>query len=417
MASTKGATKTGPLAGITIVEVADYLTAGGDVILADMGADVIKIEDPVRGDSLRGLIEMMGSSMSVSGDRNIAFETANRSKRSITLNLAHDKGRQVLYRLLGKVDVFYTNYRPDVLRKLGIDYETLSKHKPSLVYGLITSYGSKGPWAGRRGYDLLAQGRSGLMWAMGDRDIDEPMLVYGAVCDQTGGTMLALGLLAALLARDRMGIGQKVEVSMYGSMLYLQSTGLNVTSFRNRPWARHSRTRVREPMSNFYRCADNKWIVLNEMRGDEQWPKFARALGLEHLAEDPRYATTSGRRENYQEVIQTIDDAFVTKTQVEWLETFAEWGLDTDGFAYCPVFQYTDVLNDPQALENKYVIEHDHPTAGKVKVIGYPVNFSATPAEVKAAAPEHGQHTEEVLLDQLGFDWDEIANLRDEGII
>lgn len=407
----------GPLDGIKIVELADFQTAGGDTVLAEMGAEVIKVEDPVRGDSLRGLSQLHSSAMDVAGGRNITFETSNRSKKSITLNLSDEKGRAIFYKLIDKADMFYTNYRESVLQKLGADYETLSKRKPLLIYGVVNTFGSKGPLGERRGYDFQAQASSGLMWAMGERDIPMPVLVYGSVCDQTAGTMLAFGLLAALIARDKQGIGQKVEVSMYGSMTYLQSTGVNVTSFRNRPWARHSRSRVREPMANYYRCADDKWILLCEMRGDEYWPQLARVMGLENLADDPRYVTVPGRRENYLEVIQTLDQAFATKSLQEWLDTFKNEGLDEAGFAYSPVQDYFDVLNDPQALANNYIVKLDHPTVGEVKLIGHPIDFSATPPGIKCVAPEHGQHTEEILSQELGYSWEEMAKFRDEKVI
>jgi len=229
--------------------------------------------------------------------------------------------------------------------------------------------------------------------------------------------MLAFALAIALLAKERKGIGQRVDVSMYGTMIHIQSTGLHVTSFRGRPWARHSRTRVREPMSNFYKCADNKWMLLVEMRGDQYWPLFARVMGLEHLAEDPKFAISKGRRENYEEVIRTLDEAFATKTLPEWLDAFEREGLAKAGFSYCPIYDFFDVLKDPQAMANDYIVDFEHPTAGRVKVVGYPMQFSTTPAEIKCAAPEHGQHTEEVLSELCGLSWEEMAKLRDEGVI
>lgn len=407
----------GPLDGVKIVELAEFQTAGGDVVLAEMGADVIKVEDPVRGDSLRGLSELHSTGTGIPGGGNIVFDTSSRSKKSITLNLKDERGKEIFHKLLEKADIFYTNYRENVLRRLGADFDTLSQRQPLLIYGLVSTFGSKGPWGERRGYDFQAQACSGLMFAMGERDFHEPILVYGSVCDQSAGTMLAFGLLAALLARDRQGIGQKVEVSLYGTMVYLQSTGVNVTSFRDRPWARHSRSRVREPLTNYYRCADDKWILLCEMRGDQFWPQLARAMGLESLAEDSQYATVSGRRTNHEEVIRTLDQAFATKSLQEWLDTFQRRGLDKAGLAYSPVNNYRDVLDDPQASANGYIVNFNHPAVGEMKLAGPPISFSATPARIKYAAPEHGQHTEEVLSEELGYSWEEMAKLRDEGAI
>jgi len=408
----------GPLDGIVAIELGEFQTApGSGAILGDYGANVIKIEDPVRGDSLRGLFAMGDTSMIIEGGRHIGFETSNRSKRGITLNLKSEKGREIFYKLIDKADMLYTNYRESILRDLGADYETLSKRNPLLIYGKIDMFGSGGPWGERRGYDFMAQARSGLMWAVGERDLDEPILAYGSVCDETGATMLAFGLVTALAARERQGIGQKIETSIYGSMVHLQSMGVHMASLRGRAWARHSRTRVREPMSNYYKCGDDKWILICELRGDEYWARFARALGREDLAEDPRFATAKGRREHYVDVIKTLDDAFATKSLQEWVDTFEEKGLGEAGFAYCPIFNYFDVLDDVQAMENGYIVNYDHPTAGKVKFVGHPIQFSTTPASIKCVSPEHGQHTEEVLVELCDMGWEEMADLRDGGII
>lgn len=407
----------GALDGIKVIELAEYQTVGGNMVLAEMGADVIKIEDPARGDSLRGLMQIQSTGQNALGEQYIAFETSNRSKRGITLNLNDDRGREIFYKLIDKADIFYTNYRESVLRRLGADYETLSQRKPLLVYGLLSTFGSKGPLRQRRGYDLQSQAASGLMWAMGERDHDEPVLVYGSVCDQTSGTMLSFGLVSALLARDRQGIGNKVEVSMYGSITYLQSMGVNLASVRNRALARHSRTRVREPMMNYYRCADGKWILLCELRADEYWPQVAKAMGLESLANDPKYATVAGRRENYKEVIQTLDNTFATKGLQEWLDIFHREGIDDAGFAYSPVQDYFDVLNDPQALANNLIVNFDHPVAGEIKLFGHLCDFNNTPSRIKHAAPQHGQHTGEVLSQELGYSKEEIAKLKSDRII
>jgi crotonobetainyl-CoA:carnitine CoA-transferase CaiB-like acyl-CoA transferase len=408
----------GVLTGIRALELGDFQTApGAGAILGDLGADVIKIEDPVRGDSLRGLWAMGDTAMMIAEGRHLLFETSNRSKRGITLDLKNPKGRELFHKLIDQADMFYTNYREKVLRELGADYETLSKRKPSLVYGKIDMFGIKGPLAERRGYDFAAQARSGLMWMMGDRDFPEPALVYGSVCDESGATMLAMALVTALLNKERNGIGQRVDVSLYGTMIHIQCAGVHLTSLRGRGWARHSRKRVRAPMSNYYKCSDDKWILLIEPRADEFWAGFARALGREDLVDNPKFNSAKAQRENYKEVIQTLDEVFATKSLSEWLKTFEEHGLDKAGFSYSPIFEYQDVINDPQAWANDYLVEFDHPAAGRLKFVGYPMSFSETPASIQREAPEHGQHTEEVLSELCGLSWEEMAKLREEQII
>jgi crotonobetainyl-CoA:carnitine CoA-transferase CaiB-like acyl-CoA transferase len=204
---------------------------------------------------------------------------------------------------------------------------------------------------------------------------------------------------------------------MYGSMIHIQSAPITITSLFGRSFARHSHKRVREPLTNYYRCADDRWILLCEVRGDEYWPQLARALGIGQLANDVRFTKASARRQNYEELIQILEDAFASKALQEWLDIFHNQGLDEAGFSYSPVFTHNDVLNDPQALENDYIINFNHPTFQNIKIIGHPIKFDATPAEVKCAAPEHGQHTEEILSELLGYDWDKMAKFREEGII
>jgi CoA:oxalate CoA-transferase len=408
----------GALTGIKAIELGDFQTApGAGAIMGDLGADIVKIEDPVHGDSLRGLYAMQDTAMEIAPGRHLIFETANRSKRGITLNLKSEKGQKIFHQLIEQADLFYTNYRESVLKDLSADYETLKKLKPKLVYGKIDMYGIKGPMAERRGYDFAAQARSGLMWMMGDRDFPEPALVYGSICDETSATMLAMALITALLNKERNGEGQRVDVSLYGTMIHIQCAGLNLTSIKGRGWARHSRKRVRAPMSNYYKCGDGKWILLIEPRTDEFWAGFARALGREDLADNPKYNSAKAQRDNYQEVIKTLDDTFATKPLAEWVEIFGKQGLDKAGFSYSPIFEYQDVLKDPQAWENNCLVNFDHPAAGQLKLVGYPIAFSKTPASIQREAPMHGQHTEEVLNEMCGLSWEEMAKLRDEKVI
>lgn len=405
----------GPLDGIRVLNWSQFTPSSAGYMLGDLGADVIKIEHPTQGDAYRGMGAMYGEAMSMPGGRHAGFEAANRNQRSITLDLKQDAGRQLLYSLAEKSDVFYTNYTATVARKLRVDYETLSQKSPMLVYATSSTYGPEGPWAERRGFDQTAQARSGLMFCMGDRDFPEPVQTVSGIADTMGATVLAMGILSALLARERQGFGQKVDASLLGSMLHLQTMGIGVTSFRGKSWTRHSRKRTRNPLTNHYRCADDKWLLFSEIQADRFWPEFCQALDLDELTEDARFATAmGGRREHASELIEILDRRLATKPRDEWVRIFEERKAP---FAYSPVQDYYDVLNDPQVLANDYVIEMDHPAAGKVKAMGYPWRFSKTPAKVTREAPEFGQHTEEVLQELLGINWDEIAALKQQGVI
>ena len=405
----------GPLAGIRALNWCQFTPSSAGYMMGDLGADVIKIEHPVQGDAYRGMGRMYGAAMSMAGDRHAGFESVNRNQRSITLNLNDEKGREILYKLVEKADVFFTNYTDSVARKLKADYETLSEINPKLVYAASSTYGPSGPWAERRGFDQTAQARSGLMNVMGERDFPEPVQTVSGIADQMGATMLTLGILSALVARERDGVGQKIDSSLLGSMLHLQSIGLGVTSFRGKSWGRHPRKTVKNPLTNHYRCADDKWILFAEIQADRFWPEFCQALGLEELQDDERFATAmGGRRDNAEELIRILDETLATKPRDEWVRIFEERKAP---FAYSPVLDYYDVLEDEQVLANDYIVDFDHPAAGNVKVMGYPIGFSRTPAKVQREAPEFGQHTEEVLNELCDLGWDELASLREAGVV
>ena len=404
----------GPLAGIHVLNWSQFTPSSAGYLLGDLGADVIKIEHPVQGDAYRGMGRMYGEAMSFAGGRHAGFEAANRNQRSITLDLKNPRGRDILYKLVEGTDVFFTNYTESVARKLKADYETLSAIKPALIYAVSSTYGQRGPWAERRGFDQTAQARSGLMYAMGERDFPEPVQTVSGVADQMGATMLVLGILAALVARERNGVGQRVDSSLLGAMLHLQALGVSVTSFRGKSWTRHCRTKTKNPLTNHYRCADGKWLLFAEIQADRFWPEFCQALGLDELVDDPRFATAmGGRREHAEELIEILDRTLAAKPRDEWVRIFEQRKVP---FAYSPVQDYYEVLEDRQVLENEYVVDFDHPAAGTVKVLGYPVRFEKTPAQVVREAPEFGQHTEEVL-GEMGYSWEEIAALREEGIV
>jgi CoA:oxalate CoA-transferase len=405
----------GPLHGIRVIECGGYLSAPtAGYMFGDLGAEVIKVEDREKGDPSRGTDAVMGASMMLPNGENILFETANRNKKDVTLDLKTEKGRQILYELVAKSDVFLTNFTQAAIKKLGIDYETLKKFNPALVYGVATGYGLKGPENERRAFDSVAQARSAIMYALGGEPGSPPAQIGGPVFDQMTGTMLVYGVLAALVKKGRDGVGQQVEVSLLGSGIHLQAYNINVALLRGRQIPRPSRQTMKNPMSNHFECADGEWIILSEPQGDRFWPKFCDALGIKDIEKDPRFIDMKSRREHSKELAPIIDAAFRTKTRAEWCAILDEKG---GGIAYSPVLKPTDLINDEQSAANGYVTEIDHPTLGKVKMVGNPVSFSGTPITVDGYAPMFGQHTEEVLLDVLGYDWDKIAQLKDEEVI
>ena len=381
------------------------------VMLGDLGAEVIKIEDRVSGDPSRGFMRQMGAGMGIGG-RNFYFETMNRNKKSVTLDLNKQRGKEILYRLVEKSDVFLQNFRYGVAAKLGLDYATLSRYNPRLVYASASGWGQQGPIRKKPAFDFTGQARSGMMTISGSVD-STPFSLQGAIGDQIGAIMTAYGILAALLARERLGIGQELDSSLLGSSLFLM--GLNV-SFKlglNIEMPKHNRVASYNPLWNYYKCSDDKWLVLAEMQADRAWPTICRALGISALEKDPRFNSLETRARNAAELISILDKIFFTKTRKEWLDILEKAG----DLIFEPVNNITDVVDDPQTLANEYVTEFNHPVFGKFKVIGVPVKFSKTPGQITREAPEFGQHTEEVLTEVLGHTWDDIAKLKEEEVI
>jgi crotonobetainyl-CoA:carnitine CoA-transferase CaiB-like acyl-CoA transferase len=404
----------GPLSGIRVIECGGYLSApSAGYMLGDLGAEVIKIEDRVKGDPVRGMESTFGRGMIMPDGTNILFETANRNKKSVTLDLKKPKGMEILHRLVAVADVFLTNYSLPAIEGLDIGYEALKKHSPKLVYGLATGYGSLGPDRDKRAFDAIAQARSGIMTTVGEPE-GPPLQIAGAIFDQVTGTLLAGGVMAALIARDRQGTGQQVEVSLLGAGIHMQAYNVNVTLLRGRPMPRPSRQTLRNPLANHYQCADGKWLLLCEAQSDRFWHAFCAALGIEQLEKDARFATARDRRNNCLELTGILENTFKTRDRAEWLDILETKG---EGMAFSPINDLSEIGADPQLLLNNYIIDLDHPAMGRVKMTGFPLGFSVTPAAVRGHAPNFGQHTEEILIDILGYSWEEIEKLKEEEVI
>jgi len=405
----------GPLQGIRVIECAGYLSAPtACYMLGDLGAEIIKIEDREKGDPSRGTSAVFGSSMMLPNGENILFETANRNKKSMTLDLKKEKGKQLLYEMVSKSDIFCTNFTQSAIAKLEIGFETLKKHNPKLIYGLATGYGLKGPESNRRAFDSVAQARSGIMYALGGEPEAPPAQIGGPVFDQMTGTLLVYGILAAIVARDRQGTGQQVEVSLLGSGIHLQAYNLNTALLRGRQIPRPSRRSLKNVMANHFECADGEWLLLSEPQADRFWPAFCEALGIQYLEKDEKFCDAARRRENFRELLEIIEGVFKSKTREEWMRILDAKG---GGIAYSPVLRPVDLARDEQVLQNAYIAEINHPSLGLIKMVGNPVSFSGTPVTVDGYAPCFGQNTEEVLLDICGYDWDKIQQLKDEEVI
>jgi len=401
----------GPLEGIRILDWTQWQQGPvATAMLADLGADVIHIEHRVMGDGGRGL-KLVGKTDLIPG-RAAYFECNNRGKRGITLDLAKEKGQEVLYRLVKNSDVFVHNFRQGMPERLGLDYETLCQYNPKLIYAAASGFGPKGPDAKEPAFDYIGLARSGIMTMMGEADMP-PLLIQLGIADQMGAIMTAYGVLAAIIARERLGVGQQVDVSLLGSMIALQGLAVSMQLYHGVEITRPNRKKAPNPLWNYYQCKDGKWLVLAALQSGRQWSALCQALGIEHLENDPRFADMDKRAENCEELIAILDEIFLTKPISEWMKILKEPG----DLIPAPVQTITDLISDPQVLANDYIIDCNHEVLGPVKVVGIPIQLSKTPGVVKCEAPEFGQHTEEVLIEIGGYSWEEIAKLRDEQVI
>lgn len=403
----------GPLDGIRIIDWTIWQQGPvATQMLADLGAEVIKIEERERGDPGRGITAVAGSATN-KGGRNYYFEANNKHKKSIALNLKQPEAREIVHRLAARSDVFVQNFRKGVAKRLGLGYADLATHNPRIVYASASGYGPEGPDSGEPSFDYLGQARSGIMNAIGSGSTT-PTYVYGGIADQMGAIMLAYGVLAALFARERTGVGQEVDASHLGSMMALQGLNVVARTIMGKEFPRNTRANAYNPLWNHYRCADDKWISLAMLQPDRYWKDFCEVIGKPELIEDPRFAEVKIRGKNSAAVVAIFDEVFATRPRAEWMRVLK--GSRGD-FIYTIVNSVTDLPDDPQVRANDYVVDYDHPALGNLTLLGMPVKLSATPGEPRGHAPELGEHTELLLTEMLGYSWDDVARLRDANVI
>ena len=401
-----------PLEGITVLDWTIWQQGPVcSAMLGDMGADVIKIEQRGAGDPGRGIVAVGGAD--TQDQPNWYFEANNRNKRSITLDLKKPEGVEIVHALVEKADVFVQNYRKGVADRIGLGYPALRQINSRLIYASATGYGPEGPDSEEPSFDHLGLARSGIMNAAGEPGMP-PLSIAGGIADQMGAIMMAYGVMTALVARERHGVGQEVHASHLGSMAYLQGLSVSMKLMAGMAMPRSQRSQAFNPLWNHYRCADDQWIALAMLQADRYWPDVARLLGHSELVEDPRFRTMADRAENNEACVAMMDAAFAQRPRSEWLSLFRE---DASDLIYTLVNTVDDLPQDPQVLANDYVVEMDHPAHGPTQVVGIPVGLSMTPGSVREPAPELGQHTEDVLMNVLGWDWDRIGELREAEVI
>jgi crotonobetainyl-CoA:carnitine CoA-transferase CaiB-like acyl-CoA transferase len=377
-------------------------------MLGDLGADVIKLEARDGGDPGRGLVSIGGAN----ARPNFYFEANNRNKKSLTLDLKQPEAREIVYELAAISDVFVQNFRKGVAARLGLDYASLRQRNPRIIYANATGYGPEGPDSAEPSFDQLGLARSGLMLAAGEPGMP-PLPIAGGIADQMGAVLMAYGVLAALVARERYGIGQEVDASHLGSMSFLQGLSLSCKLMAGFAFPRTFRARAPNALWNHYRCADDKWLALGMLQSDRYWKELCRALGRPELGDDPRFVDFRKRTENAGDCVGFLDAIFATKPRADWMKILHDGG----DFIFTVVNSVDDLPEDPQMRVNGYIVDLEHPQFGKTPMVGVPVRLSETPGSVREPAPELGQHTELLLTDLLGYDWDRISALREKGVI
>ena len=370
----------GPLAGIKVLDFTVYQQGPqASLIFADMGAEVIKVEPPGIGD--------LGRVLGSVGEERFSpyFLANNRGKRSIALNLKTEAAVRICLQLAEQADVAIHNFRPGVMERLGLGYDEIRAVNPRIIYGHASGWGAKGPRAKHPAFDLAVQAQGGIMGVTGERD-GYPLPAGAAIADYVGALNLALAVNSALFSREPTGVGQKIDTLCLGGPLALPAWAV-ASCGTHRPIGRAVRGhRSRPRIWRVFKTADS-YVVVGGLP-ENRWPAFCAALDMPELEHDERYATYGVRMAHLDELYAVLDEVFLKKTNEEWMEL-----LKAADCICGPVATYDELLDDPQVRANEYIVEVDHPTQGRLPVVGAPWRFSETPAEIAPAAPELGQHS------------------------
>ena len=391
-----------PLQGVKILDCTQFMAGPYcTLILADMGADVVKIERPDRGDETRHQAPLMNGVAA-------PFLMINRNKRSLALDLKAEEGQETFRRLAQQFDVVVENFRPSVMERMGLDYKSLLALNPSLIYCSISGFGKTGPYSRRGGFDLVAQGMSGIMSVTGIPGAP-PVKVGVPITDLAAGMYAANGVLAAYIHRLKTGQGQLVDTSLMeaGVALTLWETGV-LWATGESPGPLGSAHRMSAPYQ-VLQCQD-KSITMGAAN-QANWERLCRVIGRDDLMEDPRFLTDPLRRQYYQELAKELESVLIQKPAAYWLQQLEEAQVPSG-----PLYNMADVYADPQMQAREMVVHLDHPTAGPIKSIGIPVKLSETPGTIRCPAPLLGQHSEEVLREN-GFTDQEVARLMEAEVV
>ena len=400
----------GPLQGIKVVELAQWIAApGAAAIMSDWGADVIKIEEPAGGDALRGYAETRSDYPKM--EINAPFELDNRNKKSVAINLRHKLGQEITYQLVKGADIFLTNFMSKALKKLNMDYESLSHVNPRLIYAELTGYGDVGPDKDQPGFDRSAYfARSGMQDILREPEAPPPCM-RPAFGDRVVAGFMVATIMAALWYREREGVAQRVSLSLLHCGIWQLGTDVQVSLVSGKDIPRATRHAPGNVLTNHYQTKDGRWIVLAMPTSDRYWPEFCKAIDREDLERNPSYKNHQLRAKNSASLVSLLDEIFATRAYSQWKEAFERHGI-----VYGLIQTTGEAASDPQAWATDVYTSVKHPVSGDLKLITSPGKFDKTPCVPKAPAPELGQHTEQILL-EIGYTWDDIAKFKEQKVI
>ena len=387
------------LQGIRVVEMASYVTGPfAGVLLADLGADVIKVEEPGKGDPFRGWGDKLYASN---------FRSLNRNKKSLSLDIRKDEGRDVLLKLLDEADVFIENFRPGTMEKRGLGYEQVQKRNPRIVYCSISGFGRTGPYRDLPGYDTVGQAMSGLLSLL--TDPGEPKGMGISFSDHLTGMYACYGILAALMNRTITGQGQQVETSLLrASVAFISENATRYFEDGEVPRRAH---RTHHAGVFAFEDRAGKAFVLHLSSPDKFWHGLFEVVGKKEWASDPRFANRKARIENYEELSAALKEIFRQGDRDDWIRRLREKDVPC-----APLNTLDEVFQDPQVREYGFPVEVEHPRMGKVQLVGSGIDLSRTPPKIKTAPPVLGEHTDQILR-ELGFDENAIGKLRETGVL
>ena len=393
----------GPLKGMRVLDLTRILAGPyATMILRDLGAEVIKIEQPGTGDEARDFGPFKN-------DFSLYFMSVNRGKKSVTLNLKSRRGKELFLELVKGSDILVENFRPGTMEKLGLDYESLKEHHPSLLYAACSGFGQTGPYAMRGAYDMIIQGMGGIISITGEPD-RPPVRVGTSIGDITSALFTAIGILSALRHRDQTGEGQLIDVGMLDCQVaILENAMVRYFSTGDIPRPLGRRHPAITPFEVF-ESADGYVVIA--IGNNELWRKFCEHVDRPELIDDERFHTNALRTENHESLFPILADIMRHRTTDEWVEA-----LEAIGVPCGPVNTVDKVANDPQVLARNMIAEVEHDTTGTVQIPGIPIKLSETPGQIDAPAPNLGEHTSEILTGLLGLGAEEVNQLKQDGIV